>query len=57
LRKDTKKIKKNKNDVLIIEFRKECRDLTSKWVKIHKDQFKKIRSNWRLGKLLLNYEL
>ena len=34
-----KKNKKNKNDVPIIEFRKECRDFAEKWIKVHKDQF------------------
>ena len=37
-----KKNKKNKNDVPIIEFRKECRDFASKWIEIHKDQFKRL---------------
>ena len=37
-----KKNKKNKNDVPIIEFRKECRDFASKWINIHKDQFKRL---------------
>ncbi len=37
-----KKNKKNKNDVPIVEFRKECRDFADKWIKIHKDQFKRL---------------
>ena len=37
-----KKNKKNKNDVPITEFRKECREFASKWIKIHKDQFKRL---------------
>ncbi len=37
-----KKNKKNKNDVPVIEFRKECRDFASKWINIHKDQFKRL---------------
>ena len=37
-----KKNKKNKNDVPIIEFRKECREFASKWIKVHKDQFKRL---------------
>ena len=37
-----KKNKKNKNDVPIVEFRKECRDFANKWIKIHKDQFKRL---------------
>ena len=37
-----KKNKKNKNDVPIIEFRKECRDFASKWINVHKDQFKRL---------------
>ena len=37
-----KKNKKNKNDVPIVEFRKECREFANKWIKIHKDQFKRL---------------
>ena len=37
-----KKNKKNKNDVPIVEFRKECRDFANKWILIHKDQFKRL---------------
>ena len=37
-----KKKKKNKNDVPIVEFRKECRDFASKWITIHKEQFKRL---------------
>ena len=35
-----KKNKKNKNDVPINEFRKECRDFASKWITIHKNNLK-----------------
>ena len=37
-----KKNKKNKNEVPIVEFRKECRAFAEKWIKIHKDQFKRL---------------
>ena len=37
-----KKNKKNKNDVPIIEFRKECRDFAAKWINVHKDQFQRL---------------
>ena len=37
-----KKNKKNKNDVPIVEFRKECRDFANKWITTHKDQFKRL---------------
>ena len=37
-----KKNKKNKNEVPIIEFRKECRAFAEKWIDIHKDQFKRL---------------
>ena len=37
-----KKNKKNKNEVPIIEFRKECRDFANKWIKVHKEQFKRL---------------
>ncbi len=37
-----KKNKKNKNDVPVVEFRKECRDFAKKWIKIHKDQFQRL---------------
>ncbi len=37
-----KKNKKNKNEVPIVEFRKECRSFAEKWIDIHKDQFKRL---------------
>ena len=37
-----KKNKKNKNDVPINEFRKECRDFATKWIEVHKKQFKRL---------------
>ena len=37
-----KKKKKNKNDVPIVEFRKECREFANKWIIIHRDQFKRL---------------
>ena len=37
-----KKNKKNKNDVPIVEFRKECREFAEKWIDIHKGQFKRL---------------
>ncbi len=37
-----KKNKKNKNEVPIVEFRKECRTFAEKWIAIHKEQFKRL---------------
>ncbi|WP_440672494.1 isoleucine--tRNA ligase [Candidatus Pelagibacter sp. HIMB1715] len=37
-----KKNKKNKNDVPIVEFRKECRSFAEKWIEIHKSQFRRL---------------
>ena len=37
-----KKNKKNKNNVPINEFRKECREFAKKWIGIHKKQFKRL---------------
>ncbi len=37
-----KKNKKNKSEVPIVEFRKECRAFAEKWIDIHKDQFKRL---------------
>ena len=37
-----KKDKKNKNDVPIVEFRKECRAFAEKWISVHRDQFKRL---------------
>jgi len=37
-----KKSKKNKNEVPIIEFRKECRSFAEKWIDIHRTQFKRL---------------
>ena len=37
-----KKNKKNKNEVPIVEFRKECRAFAEKWINVHKEQFKRL---------------
>ena len=37
-----KKNKKNKNDIPITEFRKECRSFAEKWIEVHKVQFKRL---------------
>ena len=37
-----KKSKKNKEEVPISEFRKECREFAEKWIKIHKEQFRRL---------------
>ena len=37
-----KKNKKNKNEVPINEFRKECREFATKWIEVHKKQFKRL---------------
>ncbi len=37
-----KKNKKNKNDVPIVEFRKECREFANKWIDVHKKQFQRL---------------
>ncbi len=37
-----KKNKKNKNEIPVVEFRKECRAFAEKWIKVHKDQFKRL---------------
>ncbi len=37
-----KKNKKNKNDIPIVEFRKECRAFAEKWIEVHKEQFKRL---------------
>ena len=37
-----KKNKKNKNEIPINEFRKECRDFAAKWIGVHKKQFKRL---------------
>jgi isoleucyl-tRNA synthetase len=37
-----KKNKKNKKEVPIVEFRKECRAFAEKWIQVHKDQFKRL---------------
>ena len=37
-----KKNKKNKNEVPIVEFRKECRAFAEKWIGVHTGQFKRL---------------
>ncbi len=42
IEEEYKKNKKNKNDIPIVEFRKECREFANKWIKVHKEQFKRL---------------
>ncbi|WP_428081021.1 isoleucine--tRNA ligase [Candidatus Pelagibacter sp.] len=42
IEEEYKKNKKNKNDVPIVEFRKECRSFAEKWIEVHKGQFKRL---------------
>ena len=42
IEEEYKKNKKNKNEVPIIEFRKECRAFAEKWIEVHKTQFKRL---------------
>jgi isoleucyl-tRNA synthetase len=37
-----KKNKKNKNEVPVVEFRKECRSFAEKWIEVHKAQFSRL---------------
>ena len=37
-----KKNKKNKNEIPVVEFRKECRSFAEKWIDVHKSQFKRL---------------
>ena len=37
-----KKNKKNKDEVPIVEFRKECREFANKWIVVHKKEFKRL---------------
>ena len=37
-----KKNKKNKNEIPVVEFRKECRSFAEKWIEVHKSQFKRL---------------
>ena len=36
------KNKKNKSEVPVIEFRRECRAFAENWINVHKDQFKRL---------------
>ncbi len=53
-----KKSKKNKNEVPIVEFRKECRAFAEKWIDIHKDQFKRLGvvGDWENYYSTMSYE-
>ena len=42
IEEEYKKNKKNKNEVPITEFRKECRAFAEKWIQVHKVQFKRL---------------
>ena len=53
-----KKNKKNKNEVPIVEFRKECRAFAEKWIDVHKDQFKRLGvvGDWENYYSTMSYE-
>ncbi len=53
-----KKNKRNKNEVPIVEFRKECRAFAEKWIKVHKDQFKRLGviGDWENYYSTMSYE-
>jgi len=53
-----KKNKKNKNDVPVVEFRKECREFANKWINVHKDQFKRLGviGDWENYYSTMSYE-
>ena len=53
-----KKNKKNKNDVPIVEFRKECREFAEKWIEVHKGQFKRLGvvGDWENYYSTMSYE-
>tara|TARA_B100000963_G_scaffold157992_1_gene137514 strand:- start:1057 stop:3771 length:2715 start_codon:yes stop_codon:yes gene_type:complete len=53
-----KKNKKNKNEVPIVEFRKECRSFAEKWIDIHKEQFKRLGviGDWENYYSTMSYE-
>ena len=53
-----KKNKKNKNEVPIVEFRKECRSFAEKWIEVHKSQFKRLGviGDWNNYYSTMSYE-
>ncbi|MDA8867106.1 isoleucine--tRNA ligase [Candidatus Pelagibacter sp.] len=53
-----KKNKKNKNEVPIVEFRKECRSFAEKWIEVHKGQFKRLGviGDWENYYSTMSYE-
>ncbi len=53
-----KKDKKNKNEIPIVEFRKECRTFAEKWISVHKDQFKRLGviGDWENYYSTMSYE-
>jgi isoleucyl-tRNA synthetase len=53
-----KKNKKNKNEVPIVEFRKECRAFAEKWIGVHKEQFKRLGvvGDWENYYSTMSYE-
>tara|TARA_B100001057_G_scaffold428099_1_gene453314 strand:+ start:2389 stop:5103 length:2715 start_codon:yes stop_codon:yes gene_type:complete len=53
-----KKNKKNKNEVPIVEFRKQCRSFAEKWIEVHKEQFKRLGvvGDWENYYSTMSYE-
>lgn len=48
---------KNKNDVSVIEFRKECRDFASHWIEVQKQEFKRlgVEGDWENPYTTMSY--
>ena len=53
-----KKNKKNKDQVPIKDFRKECREFANKWIKIHIEEFKRlgVEGDWKNYYSTMNYD-
>ncbi len=49
---------KNKESISIVQFRKECRDFANKWIKIQKEEFKRlgVEGDWDNPYLTMSYE-
>ena len=53
-----RKKKKNKDDIPVVEFRKECRDFAAKWMEIQSEEFQRlgVYGNWQDPYSTMKYE-
>ena len=58
IEEEYRKKKKNKDDIPVVDFRKECREFAEKWIAIQKKEFRRlgVEGDWENPYLTMSYE-